>query len=127
MQLFRRAIDAHGTPVNLEILHSGADALDRVKGEGAYLGWRKPDLIILDLELPRADGVELLAKIKEDPVLRLIPVVVFTHAHEDADINEAYDLHANCYIRKPADIAEYMRAVKQCELFWLGVVQLPTR
>ena len=125
VQLFRRAIAAHGTPVNLEILHDGAEALRRLRGGPPYFGRRKPNLIILDLELPEFDGRRLLREIKSDPNLRLIPVVVFTHAHEDADINGAYDLHANCYIRKPSDIAEYMRAVAQCEMFWLGVVRLP--
>jgi CheY-like chemotaxis protein len=126
VHLFRRAIGADGGPVNLEVLDDGAEALRRLRSEPPHADRHRPDLIILDLDLPHLDGRKLLAAIKGDPGLRLIPVVVFTHAHGD-DVNAAYDLHANCYIRKPSDISEYMRAVQQCKSFWLGVVRLPSR
>ena len=88
-------------------------------------GSLSPDLIFLDLNLPRKDGREVLAEIKSDAGLRRIPVIVLTTSEADRDVHRAYDLHANCYVRKPTDLDEYLSVIRACEKFWLHIVRLP--
>ncbi len=93
--------------------------------EGAFSDAVQPDLILLDLNLPRMDGRELLAKIKEEPGLRRIPVVILTTSKAEADIVKTYDLHANCYITKPVDLEQFIVVVQSIESFWMTIVKLP--
>jgi CheY-like chemotaxis protein len=110
----------------LSIVEDGVEALSFLRQEGAYAKETLPDLIILDLNLPRMDGRELLAVIKADPALRRIPVVVMTSSRAEEDVCRSYDLHANCYISKPLDLMQFIKVVQSIESFWLTVVRLPS-
>ena len=104
----------------------GVEALAFLKREGRFSDAKRPDLILLDLNLPRKDGREVLAEIKNDPAFRSIPVVVLTTSQADEDVSNAYHLNANCYISKPVDLEQFMRVVSAIENFWLTVVKLPS-
>jgi CheY-like chemotaxis protein len=110
----------------LSVARDGAEALAFLRREGAFASAPKPDLILLDLNLPKKDGREVLAEIKEDPVLRRIPVVVLTTSSAEVDILKSYELHANCYITKPVDLEQFVTVVKSIDDFWLTVVRLPS-
>ena len=110
---------------NLSVVQDGVEAMDFLRQKGEYKNAARPDLILLDLNLPRKNGREVLAEIKIDPLLKQIPVVVLTTSRSEADITKAYDLHANCYITKPVDFKQFMTVVKSIEDFWLTVVKLP--
>jgi two-component system, chemotaxis family, response regulator Rcp1 len=103
----------------------GVEALAFLRGEGEYTGSIRPDVILLDLNLPKKDGREVLAEIKEDIELRRIPVVVLTVSEAEEDILKSYNLHANCYIKKPIDLDQFLTVVKAIEDFWLTIVKLP--
>jgi chemotaxis family two-component system response regulator Rcp1 len=109
----------------LHAVEDGEKALAYLRREGQYDRAPKPDLIILDLNLPKKDGREVLQEIKADDTLRRIPVVILTTSEAERDICRAYDLHANCYIKKPSDLDEYLDVIRACENFWLHVVRLP--
>ncbi len=109
----------------LHVAEDGVEAIEFLQKKGPYADAPTPDLILLDLNLPRKDGREVLAEIKTDPVLRRIPVVVLTTSAVDEDILRAYDLHANCYVTKPVDFNQFMRIVRTLDDFWLTVVKLP--
>jgi CheY-like chemotaxis protein len=112
----------------LHTLHhvtDGVQALQFLRREGKYAGVPTPDLVLLDLNLPKMDGREVLQVIKGDPVLRRIPVVVLTSSKAEADIVRSYDLHANCYMCKPVDLNQFLDTVRQIEEFWFTVVRLP--
>jgi len=94
---------------------------------GRYAKAARPDLILLDLNLPRMDGREVLGEVKADPDLRRIPVVVITSSQAEQDIVRTYDLHANCYVTKPVDLSRFLEVVKSIEGFWLTVVTLPPK
>jgi two-component system, chemotaxis family, response regulator Rcp1 len=111
---------------NLHVVGDGVDALAFLHREGQYADAPTPDLILLDLNLPRKDGREVLAEIKADPQLRRIPVVVLTTSNAEQDVLRSYDLHANCYITKPVDLDQFINVVRTIEEFWLAVVTLPT-
>ncbi len=96
-----------------------------LRRQGPYRDAPRPDLILLDLNLPRKDGREVLEELKEDPQLKQIPVVVLTTSRAEQDVLRSYALHANCYITKPVDFAQFMEVVKSIEHFWLAVVTLP--
>lgn len=109
-------------------LHScadGVEALAFLRREGRYAGAVTPDIILLDLNLPRKDGMELLAAIKNDAGLKSIPVVVLTTSDAEKDVRAAYDLHANCYIVKPANLELFIEVIRAIENFWLTIVKLP--
>lgn len=110
---------------DLYTVDDGEKAMKFLRQEGEYTGKPKPDLVILDLNLPRKDGREVLAEIKNDPVLRRIPVVILTSSAEEKDILGTYDLHANCYITKPLDLDQFIKVVRSVEDFWLTMVKLP--
>ncbi|HEX3033861.1 MAG TPA: response regulator [Thermodesulfobacteriota bacterium] len=110
---------------NVNIVGDGAEALAFLHQTGNYADAPRPDLILLDLNLPKKDGREVLEEIKEDPELKRIPVVVLTTSQAEQDIHKVYDLHANCYITKPVDLDQFMKVVKSIEDFWLTVVRLP--
>ncbi len=109
----------------LIVVNDGEQALAYLRREGPYANMARPGLILLDLNLPRVDGREVLAQIKSDPELRHIPVVILTTSQAEEDIVKSYDLHANCYITKPVDLERFMQVVKEVEHFWLSVVNLP--
>jgi len=113
-------------PTRLSVAEDGVEALAMLRREGKYAGAARPDLILLDLKLPRKDGLEVLAEIKADPVLRRIPVVVLTTSDAPDDVLKAHDLQASCYVTKPEDMEQFVRVLKSIENFCLTVVQLPT-
>jgi CheY-like chemotaxis protein len=112
---------------HLSTVEDGVQAMDFLRRRGEYVGVSKPDLIMLDLNLPRKDGREVLAEIKQDPELKTIPVVVLTTSQAEQDVLHAYHLHANCYIAKPVDFEQFLQAVRSIESFWLMLVTLPPR
>jgi CheY-like chemotaxis protein len=111
---------------NVTVVGDGVEALSFLHRQGKYADAALPDLILLDLNLPKKDGREVLADIKTDDNLRRIPVVVLTTSSAEEDILRTYDLHANCYITKPVDLEQFMRVVKSIEDFWVTVVRLPS-
>ena len=111
----------------LTVVDDGVKAMDFLYRRGGHAGAPRPDLILLDLNLPRKDGREVLAEIKANSDLRRIPIVVLTTSSAEEDILNAYDLHANCYITKPVDFRQFMVVVKAIEDFWLTIVKLPDR
>jgi CheY-like chemotaxis protein len=111
---------------HLSIVEDGVQAMEFLRRQGAYSDAPRPDLILLDLNLPRKDGREVLGELKSDPELKFIPVVVLTTSRADEDVLKAYSLHANCYILKPVDFKQFVEVVKHIENFWLTVVKLPT-
>lgn len=111
---------------NLHVARDGVEAIEFLRGRGKFAGAVRPDLVLLDLNLPRKDGREVLAEIKEDPELCAIPVVVLTTSSAEADILKSYKLHANCYITKPVDLEQFVVVVKSIDDFWLTVVRLPS-
>jgi two-component system, chemotaxis family, response regulator Rcp1 len=110
---------------HLSVAKDGVEALAFLRREGPYAAAARPDLILLDLNLPRKDGREVLAEIKADASLRAIPVVILTTSQADQDILRSYELHANCYITKPVDLDQFITVVKSIEDFWLTIVTLP--
>jgi two-component system, chemotaxis family, response regulator Rcp1 len=110
---------------NLDIVGDGEEAMKFLKKEDKYANVSRPDLILLDLNLPKKDGREVLKEIKEDEDLKRIPVVILTTSKSEEDILKSYNLHANCYITKPIDFDQFMKVVKSIEDFWLTIVKLP--
>ncbi|MFD6896893.1 response regulator [Rhodococcus sp. NPDC060086] len=111
----------------LHVVRDGEEALDFLYQRGAHVDAPKPDLILLDLNLPKYDGRQVLEKIKSDPDLAPIPVVVLTTSSAEEDILRSYRLHANAYVTKPVDLDQFIKAVKQIDEFFVQVVRLPTR
>lgn len=111
--------------VNLTVANDGVEAMEILKGRGDQTGKRRPDLILLDLNLPRKNGREVLVEIKADEELRRIPVIVMTTSKAEQDIHRAYNLNANCYITKPVELDEFLNVVRSIEDFWLTIVTLP--
>jgi CheY-like chemotaxis protein len=112
---------------NFHTVEDGVEAMTFLRRQGAYAEAPRPDLILLDLNLPKKNGREVLAEVKEDPELRRIPVVILTVSQAEQDILKSYNLHANCYITKPVDLDQFLEVVKSIENFWLTVVMLPPR
>lgn len=113
-------------PTQLHVARDGAEALAFVRQEGNYADCPRPDLVLLDLNLPKRDGREVLAYMKNDPKLRSIPVVVLTTSDAEQDVLRSYSLHANCYVKKPMDLDGFLATVRSVESFWLGVARLPS-
>jgi len=109
------------------VVSDGVAALDYLHRRAPYESAVRPDLVLLDLNQPRKDGREVLAAMKADPELRMIPVVVLTTSQAEEDVIRAYNLHANCYVTKPVDFEQFTRIVQAIEQFWLTVVTLPPR
>lgn len=109
----------------LNHVQDGVEAMCYLRKEGAYAKAVRPDLILLDLNLPKMDGREVLAAIKSDDNLKRIPVVILTASRAEEDIFKSYNLHANCFISKPLDLNQFVEVVKQIESFWLTIVMLP--
>ena len=109
----------------LWVVEDGVEALEFLRQQGRFVDAPRPDLILLDLNLPRKDGRQVLKEVKTDDALKRIPVVILTTSKSEEDVLRAYDLHANCYITKPVDFNRFMEVVKSIEDFWLTVVRLP--
>jgi len=112
---------------NLHVARDGVEAMAFLHKEGKYANAVRPDLILLDLNLPKKDGREVLAEVKVDEDLKRIPVVIMTISKAEEDILKTYNLHANCYITKPMDLDQFIKVVKSVESFWLAIVELPPR
>ena len=121
VRLTQEALQEGKVRNNLTVARDGVEALDILQRPGAS----RPDLILLDLNLPRKDGREVLATLKADPTLKHIPVVVLTTSSAEVDILKSYQLHANCYITKPVDLEQFVSVVRSIDEFWLTVVKLP--
>jgi CheY-like chemotaxis protein len=124
--LVREAFEDHKVGNLLSVVSDGAEALQYVRQEGSYDSATRPDLILLDLNLPRKSGIEVLEEIKRDPDLCTIPVVVLTTSEAEQDIMRAYKLHANAYITKPVDFEQFTKIVHQIDDFFIGLVKLPS-
>jgi len=111
----------------LKVVVDGVEAMAYLRREGQYAGSPRPNLVLLDLNLPRKDGRQVLAELKADEDLRRIPVVVLTTSQAEQDILRSYDLHANCYITKPVDLDRFISVVRSIEEYWCSVVTLPPR
>lgn len=125
--LMEEALQDSALPNRLNVVSNGDDALDFLYHRRKYHDAPRPDLIMLDLNLPKKDGREVLAEIKSDRDLRSIPVVVITTSNSEEDINKSYRLHANCYVTKPVRLKDFFEVVKKIEQFWFITVQLPPR
>jgi two-component system, chemotaxis family, response regulator Rcp1 len=111
--------------ISLRVVYDGAEAMQYLRREGKYADALRPDLVLLDLNLPKKDGREVLGEIKGNPALLTIPVVILTTSAAEADILWSYRLHANCYIAKPVDLVGFLEVVESIDNFWLAVVKLP--
>jgi two-component system, chemotaxis family, response regulator Rcp1 len=113
--------------INLHVALDGVDAMAFLGRQGNHANAPRPDLILLDLNLPKKDGREVLSELKESPAFKSIPVVILTTSASEADIHGSYQHHANCYITKPVDLEGFLKVVKSIDSFWLSVVKLPHR
>lgn len=111
---------------NLSIVGDGIEAMAFLHKEGKYENAPRPDVILLDLNLPRKNGLEVLEEIKADESLRRIPVVIITSSEAEQDVLKTYDLHVNCYVNKPVDLEQFIKVVQSIETFWLTIVKLPS-
>lgn len=127
VELTRESLKMIKMATNLEVVMNGGDALEFLKRRGVYASKPTPDLVLLDLNLPGMNGREVLAEIKGDEALKMIPVVVLTTSTSDQDIQSVYNLHANCYITKPVDLDQFIKVVHSIRDFWFTVVRLPDR
>jgi CheY-like chemotaxis protein len=125
VRLTREALKEGKVYSNLHTVKDGVEAMEFLRRQGKYAGVPRPDIILLDLNLPRKDGREVLEEIKSDEVLKRIPVVVLTTSKAEEDVLRTYNLHANCYVTKPVDLEKFMVVVKTIDTFWLTVVTLP--
>jgi CheY-like chemotaxis protein len=121
----REAFEHNKLKNNLHVAHDGEEGLDFLYKRGAYADAPRPDLILLDLNLPKYDGRQLLEKVKSDPDLSRIPIVVLTTSSAEEDILRSYELHANAYVTKPVDLDQFINAVRQIDEFFIQVVRLP--
>ncbi len=112
---------------HVDVVPDGEEAMAYMRQEGKYAGVEAPDLILLDLNMPRKNGIEVLREIKGDPALMRVPIIILTVSRAEQDIERTYDLHANCYVSKPVDFENFVDVVKSIEGFWLTVVRLPPK
>jgi chemotaxis family two-component system response regulator Rcp1 len=127
VELTREALGDAKVANRLNVVDDGADAIDFLFRRGRFANAPRPDIILLDLNLPKKDGRQVLSEIKANPDLAQIPVVVLTTSQAEEDILRAYQLHANCYITKPVDFNQFLRIIASIEDFWLTVVKLPKK
>ncbi|MBI3604092.1 MAG: response regulator [Nitrospirae bacterium] len=125
VRLTKEALSASKLSNQLHVVPDGVEALAYLHQQGPYAQQPRPDLILLDLNLPKKDGREVLADIKADPLLKRIPVVVLTTSQAEQDILKTYELHANCYVTKPVDLDQFVEVVRSIKDFWLTIVKLP--
>ena len=127
VQLTLEAFNEGEISNHINVVKDGVQALEYLRKQGVYANAVRPNIVLLDLNLPRKSGLEVLAELKADPDLRSIPIVVLTTSRDEEDIARSYHEHANCYISKPVDFDEFMGVVHSLESFWLTVVRLPTK
>ena len=123
--LVRAAFEQGRLAVHLDVTENGVDALAFLRGEGQYAGAQRPDLVMLDINMPRMDGLSTLKAIREDPALRTLPVVMLTTSDAESDVLRSYENFANAYIVKPISIDSFFSVVRTFEQFWFSVVRLP--
>ncbi len=123
--LTKRAFDKGGVSTRIQTARNGEEGLSLLRGEGVFKTARRPDIIFLDLNMPRMSGYEFLEIIKVDDDLKAIPVIVMTHSQSEADTARCYRLHANAFLSKPIELADFMSMIRAVEAFWLGPVRLP--
>jgi chemotaxis family two-component system response regulator Rcp1 len=111
--------------INMHVASDGTEAMALLRREGKYANVPRPDLILLDLNLPRKDGRQVLEEIKGNPTLMTIPIVILTTSASEEDVLRSYQLHANCYISKPVDLDGFLKVIKSIDNFWLSIVKLP--
>lgn len=126
VRLTREALLECGVPNNLNVVPDGMEAVAFLHREGKYADSPRPDVVLLDLNLPKKDGREVLAVVKADPDLRRIPVVVLTSSEAENDILRSYDLHANCYVAKPVDLDQFIKVIQSIKHFWIKIAKLPS-
>jgi two-component system response regulator len=126
-RLIREVLNDNKILSSLYVVRDGVEAMDFLNNKGKYKTSPQPDLIILDLNLPRKDGREVLAEIKNNEELKYIPIVIMTISQAEEDILKSYNLHANCYITKPIDLNQFIKVVKSIEEFWFSIVKLPPK
>ena len=124
-RLTREALKEGKVYSNLHWVKDGVEAMEFLNKKGKYAGMPRPDIILLDLNLPKKDGREVLQEIKNDDALKRIPVVILTTSKAEEDVLRTYNLHANCYVTKPVDLEKFIVVVKSIDIFWLTVVTLP--
>lgn len=127
VRLTKEALKEGKVRNNLQVAEDGEEALEFLRRQGRHAQARRPDLVLLDLNLPKKSGREVLEEIKADPELKRIPVVILTVSKAEQDILKSYNLHANCYITKPVNLDQFIEVVQAIEDFWLTVVMLPPR
>ena len=125
IRLTREALKENKMANNLSVVIDGIEAMNYLHKKGKYAKATKPDIIFLDLNLPKKDGREVLAELKQDKDLKRIPIVILTSSQAEEDILKTYNLHANCYITKPVDFDQFLKVVNSIEDFWLTIVKLP--
>lgn len=126
VRLTQEALKNHKVKNNLHVVTDGEEAMDFLRRRGEHQNAPRPDIILLDLNLPKKDGREVLAEIKSDPDLKTIPVVVITSSEAEQDIVKSYNLNANCYVTKPVDLDQFIKVVQSVNEFWLTIVKLPS-
>ena len=125
IRLTQEAVKESKLLINLSVVMDGVEAIEFLRKNGKYKDEIRPDIILLDLNLPKMDGRQVLADIKNDPDLKLIPVVILTTSRSEEDLLKSYGLHANCYINKPLEFEQFIQVVQKIEDFWLTIVRLP--
>lgn len=125
VRLTQEALKEARVKNTLNVVNDGVEAMEYLRHEGKYENVSRPDLILLDLNMPRKNGLEVLSEIKADDGLKKIPVVILTVSKNDEGIVKSYNLHANCFITKPVDLDQFLNVIKSIENFWLTIVKLP--
>ena len=125
VELTREALHDTKVHMRLSVVPDGVEALAFLRRQGTYAAAPRPDLVLLDLNLPRKDGRGVLAEVKQDPSLKQIPIVILTSSQAEQDILRAYELQANCYVTKPVDLDQFITIVRSIEQFWFTIVKLP--
>lgn len=109
----------------IKVVRDGEEALDYLRKQGKYTDAQSPDIILLDINLPKIDGKEVLSTMKSDPLLKTIPVIMLTTSSAESDVQESYENHANCYVIKPVDLNKFMDVIRSIEDYWISIVKLP--
>jgi chemotaxis family two-component system response regulator Rcp1 len=127
VELTKEALKEGKLVITLNVVKDGVEAIDYLRKKGKYSAAKRPDLILLDLNLPKKNGHEVLAEIKQDEDLKVIPVAILTTSENENDVLKTYKMHANCYITKPVDLSQFIKVVKTVEDFWFSIVKLPKK
>ncbi len=127
VELTKEALKEGKLANTLHVVKDGVEAMDFLRKKGKYSGEKRPDLILLDLNLPKKNGHEVLSEIKQDEELKIIPVAILTTSESEADVMKTYKMHANCYITKPVDLNQFIKVVQSIEDFWFSIVRLPKK